>query len=694
MSEGTERTTIRPAANLLHARTLAIVGASPKGNWPNLIFHNLKAAEFPGKVFLVNPNYREIWDAPCYPGLDALPEPAEHLLMLVPTRAVIPTLEQAAPLGAKAATIYSAGFGEGSDPGSHERGRDLAEFCERSGMVCCGPNCMGASSVNRRMMTYAQRLPLLKPGPVAAVFQSGGSLGNWMKGAGERGIGFSYAISSGNEVSLDVVDYLSFLIDDPETGIILLMVEGIRRPKLFLETAAKALEKDKPVIVVKLGRSEMGRRQAISHTGSLAGDDEVFSAACKRYGMVRCHSLEDLTEMTLAFLPGRRPRGGRSAIVVNSGGMKGILLDHIEEVGIELAALGDASNRALRPLIPDDLVVENPLECGVAGFGNENTFAEIVRIHAEDEGVDLLAIHGELPRFGEKRNPDLLRKIARSIDKPIVAHARSTYSLMDESRAFQEASEVPHLQGIKATLRALNGLGAYGRRRRVGIPQVPPADGSPDELQGAAWRQRLAACGLTLPAEAVADGPADAAAKAAAVGFPVVLKLQSPEVVHKTEVGGVVVGLGSAEAVESAGAGLLARGPADARLLVQEMVTGTEVLLGARVDPQYGPFVMVGLGGIFVEVLEDVALRLVPVTGEDAEAMLRELKGFRILEGVRGQKPRDVDALVRAITGMSALFAAHRSHLSDLEVNPLIVREAGAGVAAVDVRVVRKPRDR
>ncbi|MDE0030831.1 MAG: CoA-binding protein, partial [Deltaproteobacteria bacterium] len=163
MTETIERTTIRPAADLLHAKSVAIVGASPKGNWPNLLFHSLKDAEFPGNVFLINPNYEELWDAPCYPSLEALPEPAEHLLMLVPSRAVIPTLRQAAPLGVKAATIYSAGFGEGTDPTSHERGRELAEFCEESGIVCCGPNCMGAASVNQRMMTYAQRQPLLKP---------------------------------------------------------------------------------------------------------------------------------------------------------------------------------------------------------------------------------------------------------------------------------------------------------------------------------------------------------------------------------------------------------------------------------------------------------------------------------------------------------------------------------------------------
>src|SRR5258706_764368 len=393
----------RPVEHLLQARSLALVGASPKGRWPMGIYRNLKKAGYKGKLFLVNPNYKEIAEDPCYPNIAALPEVPEHLLMLIPTKAVLGTLEEAAKLGTKAATIYSAGFGEGDDPEGRKRGQALAELCDRPGLVACGPNCMGSFSLPEGLWSFPTAVPLLKKGPVGLIFQSGGSLGNWIKGASERGIGFSYAVSSGNETSLDLVDYLSFLVDDPETRLIALMVEGIRRPQEFMRVADQALAKNKPLLVIKLGRSEMGKRQAISHTGALAGSDEVFDAVCRRLGLVRCPTLEDLTETTLAFLPGRIPRGSRAAIVVNSGGMKGLLCDHIEELGSDLAQLGEATRQAVRPLIPAELAVENPLECGVAGFGDEEGFIKIVKLHADDDSADLLAIHGELPRFPEKR---------------------------------------------------------------------------------------------------------------------------------------------------------------------------------------------------------------------------------------------------------------------------------------------------
>jgi len=681
----------RPVEHLLHTRSVAIVGASPKGRWPTLIFQNLKRSGYPGRVFLVNPNYPELWGERCYPNLGALPQAPEHLLLLIPTQAVLRTLEEGSKLGVKAATVYSAGFGEGDDPEGKERARALKELCSRTGVVCCGPNCMGTISVREGLWSFPTLLPLLRPGPVGLIFQSGGSLGNWVKGASERGIGFSYAVSSGNEVDLDLVDYLSFMVADPGTRVLLLMIEGIRRPEQFMAVAAHALDNNKPILVVKIGRTERARRQAISHTGALAGSDEVFDAVCHRLGLIRCPTLEDLTETTLAFLPGRIPRGQGAAIVVNSGGMKGLLLDHIEEVGIELAPLSEATRKAVRPLIPAELAVENPLECGVAGFGDEKGFLEIVRLHAEDEGVDLLGIHGELPRGGEKRDPSLWKALAASTEKPVVAFARSTYSLADESRTFQDEAGIPFLQGIKMTLRALKGLGFYSRRKQEGVAPLPPAAGAPEELEGERFRRLLERHGLTLPRQAIASTPSEAALRAREIGFPVALKQLVPDIVHKTEAGAVVLALATAEQVEAQGESLLGRSPAgNGKLLVQEMVEGTEVILGARLDPQYGPFLMVGLGGIFVEVLKDIALRLLPVDEKEAMAMLKEMKGYPLLEGMRGQPRRDIAALVRAMTGLSEIFASYRSFLSDLEVNPLIVRQEGKGVAAVDVRTIRK----
>jgi acetyltransferase len=681
--------TRKPVENLLRAKSVAIIGASQKGAWPQGIFRNLKSAKFPGGVYLVNPNYGELYGEKCYPSLSALPEVPGELLVLIPTRAVLGVLEEAAKLGTQAATIYTAGFGEGDDLKGKERAQAMRDLCDRTGMVICGPNCMGSYSVSEGLWTFPTATPLLKPGPVGLIFQSGGSLGNWIKGATERGIGFSYAVSSGNEISLDLVDYLSFLVDDSQTKVIVLMVEGVRRPGEFMAVAEQALNKGKPILVVKLGRSEMGKRQAISHTGSLAGADEVFDAVCHRLGLLRCPTLEDLTEMTLAFMAGRFPKGSRAAIVVNSGGMKGLICDHCDELNTNLAQLADNTREAVRPLIPSELVVENPLECGVAGFGDEQGFVNIVKLHAQDKGVDLLAIHGELPR-GQQRSPGLFKSLAEATDKPVLAFARSTYSCVEESRAFQEEAGLPFLQGIKPTLRALAGLGAYGERRQRGVPALPPATGNRVDLDGENLDSLLQRHGIALPNQAIAGSATQAAARAQAIGFPVALKLVTPEIVHKTESGAVVLGLRSADEVAAAGQRLLSKTLGKGQLLIQEMVQGTEVILGARTDPQYGPFLMVGLGGIFVEVLKDIAIRLLPVDESEARDMLRSLRGYRILDGVRGQPPRDVDALVTAMVGLGAIFAAHRNYLSDLEINPLILRARHAGLAAVDVRVVRK----
>lgn len=681
--------TPKPVENLLRAKSVAIVGASQKGAWPQGIYRNLKGAKYAGGVYLINPNYQELYGDKCYPNLAACPEVPDELLILIPTRAVLGVLEEAAKLGTRSATIYTAGFGEGDDEKGKERAQAMKDLCERTGIVLCGPNCMGSYSVAEGLWTFPTATPLLKKGPVGLVFQSGGSLGNWIKGATERGIGFSYAVSSGNEVSLDLVDYLSFLVNDDGTNVITLMVEGIRRPNEFMAVAEQALSKGKPILVVKLGRSEMGKRQAISHTGSLAGADEVFDAVCNRLGLIRCPTLEDLTETVLAFMPGRFPKGSRAAIVVNSGGMKGLICDHCDELKTNLATLSEKTKEAVRPLIPAELAVENPLECGVAGFGDEAGFINIVKLHAEDPGVDLLAIHGELPR-GQKRSADLFKSAAAATEKPVLAFARSTYSCLEESRAFQEEAGLPFLQGIKPTLRALAGLGLYGERRQRGVPKLASVSSSLADLEGENLNALLQRHGIGLPKQAMTGTAADAAAKAKEIGFPVAIKLIAPEVVHKTESGAVVLNLKNAEEVQAEGQKLLTKTLGRGHLLIQEMVHGTEVLIGARTDPQYGPFLMVGLGGIFVEVLKDVSIRLLPVDEREAREMLKELRGYKVLEGTRGQGRRDVDALVKAMVGLSEIFGAHRDHLSDMEINPIMVRAQGGGAAAVDVRLVRK----
>ncbi len=434
----------------------------------------------------------------------------------------------------------------------------------------------------------------------------------------------------------------------------------------------------------------MGKRQAISHTGSLAGADEVFDAMCKRFGIVRCPTLEDMTEITLAFMLGRFPKGSRAAIVVNSGGMKGLICDHCDDLNTNLAQLSDKTKEAVRPLIPAELAVENPLECGVAGFGDEAGFINIVKLHAEDPGVDLMAIHGELPR-GQTRNAGLFKSVLEATDKPVLAFGRSTYSCTDESRAFQEEAGMPFLQAIKPTLRALAGLGLYGERRNAGVPPLPAANGNPAVLDGEMLNKLLQSKGIGLPKQSLADSAADAAARAKEIGFPVALKLIAADVVHKTESGAVVLGLKSADEVQAEGQKLLAKTSGKAQLLVQEMVQGTEVLIGARTDPQYGPFLMVGLGGIFVEVLER---RIHSLAAGGRKGSARDVERTARLQSLR-RRARPRPARCRCVGAgdgrpVGNFRGASEIHLSDMEINPIMVRAQGGGVAAVDVRLVRK----
>jgi acetyltransferase len=689
MSSGIES---RPQASvLLCAGSVAIIGVSPAGPWPKTIFSNLNKGGYRGRIFLVNPKYREIWQEPCHPKLSDLPALPAHLLLLTGAEAVLPTLEEASSLGVKSATIYSTGFGEGDSFESQQRGSMLREFCQRTRFVCCGPNCMGAISVDEGLWTVPVDFPHLRRGPVGLIFQSGGSLSSWVRAAGERGIGFTYAVSSGNETSLDLVDYLSFLIDDPKTRIINLLIEGIRRPEPFIACAARALEKGKPILALKIGRTDAAKRQAHSHTGALAGSDEVFDAVCHRFGIVRCPSLEDLLETTLAFLPGKYPKGPRIAIVVNSGGMKGLVLDHMRDVKIDLAQLQETTRAAVQPMIAPELAVENPLECSVSGLGYEKVYLQIVRLYAEDQGVDLLGINGELPRDGQRRDARDWAEIASECQKPIVAFGRAPYCLTEESRVFQDQAGMPFLQAIRPTLRALRALGSYGACRNRTLEVMPPGVGKQKDLEEHLLYKTLGMHGVTAPRQGFAARPAEAVSVAERIGFPVALKLIAADLIHKTESGAVVLNVRDAREVRMHAARLLGYRASPSKLLVQEMVSGTEVILGARCDPQFGPFIVVGMGGVFVDIIEDVALRLLPVSEDEAAAMLHELKGFRILEGFRGQPSRDIGALCRAIGGLSEVFAAHRSYVSDLEINPLVVREAGSGVAAVDVKIIRHP---
>ncbi len=688
----------RNVAPLLRPKSIALVGASDssRGGWAQEIYANLEYSGFPAKLYLVNPKRRELWGRPVYPNFAAIPEAVDLALTIIPTPAVVDTLAEAAASGLKCALIYAAQFGEGGDAEGRKRAQALLTLSDKHGLRISGPNCMGSLALREKLLLYpAKRVRGLQPGSVGVVFQSGGTFQFWLQQAALRGLDFSYAVSSGNELDLDLADYINFLIEDEHTKTIVCLVEGVRRPQAFMAAAEKALAARKPILLVKVGRSERGKAATMSHTGAIASDDQVFDAVCRKYGIVRCPSLDDLLETSLAFSQGRLPKGDRIAMACYSGGAKGLVLDYASDEGAEMAPFTPETRARLPGMIDAGLAGENPLDVGPTVGVQAAKFAEICKVVCADQTVDLVTVQGLMPiNPADPYDPEPLRSVLHSTDKPILAFGRIAQNASEVSRKYQNETGVPFIHGLPETVRALQGLVRYAATLRRGVSTIAEPHGRAENLKGAAFDALLAAHGLTLPASASAKTPDEAAAQAARIGFPVAVKIVSPEASHKTEVGGVALGLADAVAVRAAALAMTERlaghapGARVEGFLVQEMVAGVEMILGVREDPQFGPFMLAGLGGVMVEAMKDVAIRLLPIDEDTARDMLRSLRGAALLGEFRGRPARDTDAVVRAMVGLSGLFLDHRPWLSDIEINPLIVLARNEGARAVDVRVV------
>jgi acyl-CoA synthetase (NDP forming) len=679
---------------------VAIIGASDssRGGWAQEIYENLEYCGFPIKLHLVNPKRQELWGRKVHPNFAAIGEPVDLALTIIPSPGIPGVLAEAAQHGLKCALIYAAQFGEGGDAEGKKRAEALLKLSEQNGLRISGPNCMGSLAIREKLLLYpAKRVRTLAPGSVGVVFQSGGTFQFWLQQAALRGLDFSYAVSSGNELDLDMADYINFLVEDENTRIIACLVEGIRRPQAFMAAAEKALRARKPIALVKVGRSERGKAATASHTGAIASDDAVFNAVCQKFGLLRCPSLDDLIETCLALNQGRLPRGHRIAMVGYSGGAKGLVLDYASDEGATMAPLTDETRAKLLTMIDPGLPSENPLDVGPSVGVQAPKFAEICKVMCADPTVDLITVQGLMPLTpADPYSAEPMHGVFASTDKPVLAFGRMAQNTTDVSRKYQSETGIPFIHGLPETVRALQSLVRYAARLQRGCPPLPQARGRAGDLARADFDRLLRAHGLTPPRSAHAKTADEAAVHASQIGFPVAVKIVSPEASHKTEVGGVGVGLSDTDAVRAAADSMtrrLAGHDPRARIegfLVQEMVDGVEMILGVREDPQFGPFMLVGLGGVAAEAMKDVAIRLLPIDGEAAREMLASLRGAALLRPFRGRPARDVDALVQAMTGLSRLFADHRPWLSDLELNPLMVLSEGQGVRAVDVRMVRR----
>lgn len=707
----------RDLTPLIRPTSVAVVGASQRadGRAPrgNRVIRNLMNLGFPGEIFPINPKYSEVLGHRCYPDLAAVPKPIDCVLLAIPARSVNAVLRSAVALGVPSAIILSSGFAE-AGPEGKERQDELELLSREHGLRICGPNCYGIFNVLEKTPMLSSPVQSGTPaGDVAIVSQSGSitiSLSTAL--IDNHNVGISCLVSCGNQAGVTIEDYMNYFVEDDRTRVIAAFVEGFRQPRKLLLVAEKALSRNKPIIVMKVGKSEISRRATLAHSGSLAGTAEVVEAALRQAGIVQVHTLNEMVENVALFSCQPfmdRFRGARRiGIVSGSGGECGIAADIISELGLEIPDFTDATKSRLAEIMPDFGTPQNPLDGTGTIHENEKIFPDVLGTLIQEPNIDFVAIRINASNSRSDAHPRFAREIARmasQTDRPIATFSSIVGGQIDhEIIQTLRSAGVPFLEGTEFAMKAFHNLVSY--QERIGTVQGA-SDGEvhePESSRGIELRtgivptqtalRLIEGFGIQAPPTILVQTADDATAAANEMGFPVALKVESPSIQHKSEVGGVVLGLGTPSAVRDAFHDIqrkvIAQNPGVkiSGTLVQKMADeGLEMILGIKQDPLFGPVIICGLGGIFVEVLKDVSIGIPPVSREQARQIVTRLRGWPILAGARGRPPADIDALSGAIVGMSKLALAVGNRLVALDINPLIVYPQGKGVLAADVLV-------
>lgn len=706
-------------AALTAPRNVVLVGASDRpGSWAARVWHNLKRYEFPGPIYLINPRRSEIWEQPCYPDFQALPQAPDHMVVLVPAAGVIDTLRRGAAAGARSATVFSAGFGEGFDSKAATLGRELAAVIAQTGLGVSGPNCMGNVCAKSRLVTLTEDRPLaVRPGPVALVGQSGGMMIFTNQALQERGIWPEYLITSGNEAGLSIADYIAFFAGEPELKVIIIYVEAISQLAKFKAACRTARAADKSIVAVKLGQSEGGRSAAMAHTGSLAGSIEAFDAIAGEVGVIRADTLDDAVEITELLVHTGAAPGRRLGAVTLSGAYRGLLLDSAERNGLQFPALAPATTERLNAVLTVGSLVANPIDGGYGVLSSADNFMASIDALQADPNVDMVLVQEGLPRApGSDRAEHYIRLAddyaATTATKPIAFITPISHGQTDYSRALRaKAPHVSFLQEAYKALRAIASVARRDERERLARgsllqPQAPAperrdlaerlrsrATAEPVALDEAQSKEVLRAYGIATAEEALVTSRTAAIEAAGRIGYPVVLKAVSAELLHKSDVGAVVLDLASPEQLAAAYddmAQRLQRHRLTGMLVCRQVRGGLELVLGLHRDPEMGLVVMAGSGGVLLELIKDVTFCAPPVSPEKARDMLARMRGARLLAGYRGSPALDADALVNALVALGRLAVDLEDVVQSVDINPFVALPQGG--LALDALIVLQRR--
>ena len=677
---------------ILRPRSIAVIGASRQPNtigWQ--ILDNLLRFGFNGPLFPVNPKAETIHSIRAYPTVEAIPDPVDLAIVVVPKQLVLGIAEACGRKGVKGLVVITAGFAEVGGDGV-EREAKLLETVKRFGMRMVGPNCMGVLNSSPDFSMNATFAPTMPPyGPVGFISQSGAMGLSILDYAEELGIGIHQFVSVGNKADVSGNDLLLYWSDDPEIRVILMYLESFGNPRRFYRIA-RELTRKKPIFVVKAGRTAAGARAASSHTAALAGTDLAADALMEQCGVMRAQTVEELFDYAMAFPRLPLPKGNRVAIVSNAGGPAIILADACESLGLSVCELSAETQAAIRRRVPEEAAVRNPVD--LIASATAETYGGVLELVLRDPNLDAVIVSVVPPPLGSKAKDvaeAIVRVAAARRDIPVIAVLMGRQGIPAGMRELLEAG-MPGYIFPESAARALAAMDRYRRwlERPAGTEYRFPVDGArvTGILRGAASEGRdklteteamevLGAYGIPTVPWRCAGSADEAAAAAREIGFPVVLKVISASIVHKSDVGGVVLGLASEKEVRDGYARMLQRvreraGVVPEAVLVQAMIPGgRETIVGSTRDPKAGPLLMFGLGGIAVEVLKDVVFRVHPVTDVDAREMVRGIRGYGFLEGVRGEPAVDVVALQEIVQRVSQLVGEHEAIL-EMDINPLV----------------------
>ena len=688
---------------LLAPRSVALVGASDNpariGGRP---LRYLREAGFAGAVYAINPNRTTVQGYPAFPSLAQLPEPPDVAILAVPAAATVAAVRECVARGTKAAIIFSAGFAETGEEG-RARQEEIGRLARAGGLRVLGPNCLGVFNAALGYYgTFSAVLDgeLMKPGPVAIVSQSGAYGSHLAHLARQRGLGIGHWVTTGNECDIDLAEMLGWVVEQPDVKVVMAYAEGVRDGDSFRAALETARRSGKAVIIVKVGRSEVGAEAASSHTAALAGSDAVFDAVFRQYGVWRARTTAEQIDVAYACARGRYPAGDKIGIFTLSGGFGIQMADDAAQAGLDVAPMPSVTQEEMRALLPY-ASPRNPVDATAQALTDLPVMTSYLKAMLDKGGYDMFAgIFGSGPA-----SPTFASALRSTLEEATSGRHDCLLSLTMSAptgtvRTYEEKGFLVFEDGT-ALINALAALIHF--RRSFDLSANAPIENpgacrferSSRALSEHEAKSILAQAGIAFPREVLVRPGEDAGAIAAQTGFPVAMKVSSPDITHKTEIGGVMLGVATADEARQAMTALMANAQSkcpDARLdgiLVSPMVRdGVETIAGVVRDPVFGPVVMFGLGGVFVEVLEDVTFRTAPFGIDEAQRMIREIKGWAMLEGVRGAPPADVDALAGLLARLSRFAAANADTIQSIDLNPVRVMPKGQGVVPLDALIV------